>query len=353
MYIPVTDKNSIRLIGRFAIIENGFDFKSETEAITTCPGSIIEMSFKGTYAILHFDTVFNVDPAPHLWIKVDGGAAVECPVDKYLRIHADTDDIHQVEIIFKSSSEEYSRWHRRLVSKIGFCGFEAEQGGQLPENNKKTIEFLGDSITEGVLLDEDYRKTLLADTETYRRAMGVYQNRQEDQYNRVYQDDAASTYAFLTAKKLSLNPRIMAYGGLGVTREANGGVPPAPFAYPYYFDGMPIDYAPADYIVMNYGTNDRWTKDKSSVINEYVKLMDIVRNYNPKAKLIVLSPFCGAFSEEFRIMVAGYNSRNNTDIIFIDGSGIIPPDPIHPTREGHKILAEKLYVILNDKFKVR
>lgn len=348
MFVKCTDTKAVRLTGRWSVLNTTWDFKDNETAVTTAPGAIIELAFSGDFAILHFDTVFNVQPYPHLWISVDGGAMVETPLYDYIRVNAADKGEHNIKIIFKSSTEEYSRWHRRLVNKVGFRGFEAEAAGTLTPDNRKVIEFLGDSITEGVLADEEYRVVFRGSIDEYNNARNKYMNRQLDQENRVSQDDSAATYAFLTAENLNLRPRIMAYGGIGVTCGANGGVPNAREAYMYYFHGQPIDYPPADYILLNYGTNDRREKEKENVVKAYIEMLDIVIKYNPKAKIIVLSPFCNVFADEFGNMVKEYNEKNNKDILFINGSGIIPVEPIHPTREGHKIVANYLTKILKE-----
>ena len=90
------------------------------------------------------------------------------------------------------------RWYQPLIGKISFCGFEAEKEGTLPMDFRKTIEFIGDSITEGVLVGEDYRVDSF------------------EQLNRVYQDDAMATYAYKTALALNLKPVIMGYGATGI-----------------------------------------------------------------------------------------------------------------------------------------
>ena len=95
-------------------------------ATTTAPGGMIEIALQGENAILHFDIKTNQHPYPHLWIKVDNGAKIEVPLDRYLRIETDTDENHLVTIIFKGAVEMQHRWYPPLIGKVSFCGFEAE-----------------------------------------------------------------------------------------------------------------------------------------------------------------------------------------------------------------------------------
>ena len=107
-----------------------------------------------------------------------------------------------------------------MIGKVSFCGFEAEQEGVLPDNFPETIEFIGDSITEGVLVDEEYK----ADS--------------SDQPNRVYQDDVTATYAYKTAQALNLKPTIMGYGATGITCAGQGAVPRVRECYSFYYHNL-------------------------------------------------------------------------------------------------------------------
>ena len=71
---------------------------------------------------------------------------------------------------------------------------------------------------------------------------------------------------------------------------------------------------------------------------------------NPESKIISLSAFCGAFHEELGEFINEYNKKNNTNIFFIDSNGWVPVEPLHPNREGHKTIAEKLVEILAKQF---
>ena len=66
---------------------------------------------------------------------------------------------------------------------------------------------------------------------------------------------------------------------------------------------------------------------------------------NPTSKIISLSAFCGAFHEELGEFIKEYNKKNNVDIFYIDSNGWVPVEPLHPNREGHKIIADKLVEI--------
>ncbi len=310
-----TDSSSIRFTGRW--------FKEENGSVTaTAPGSMAEIAFYGNMAVLHFDVMTNREPYGHLWVSVDNGARVEVPLCEYIRVNAQSLGVHIIEIIYKSASEIHHRWYQPLEGKVTFLGYEADGEGQLPEDNRKIIEFIGDSITEGVAIDTEYRPF-----EFY-------------QWNRPHQDDSAATYAFLTAKNLNLRPVIMGYGSVGITKSGCGAVPKAEESYPYCFDNAPYR-DDADYIVINHGANDSGACEKD-YISGYLRLIDLIRKNNTKAKIIVLSAFCGVFDEELGIAIQKYNAERNENIYFISSKGWAIDERLHPGRDGHIALAEKL-----------
>lgn len=317
---------SIRLTGRW-------DTSNPAFAETTNPGSYIEFAFSGRMALAIFDIEGNnADPRLHLWIEVDGGARIESVIDRYLRIVAPTDGVHLCRIIFKSSTEVHRRWFAPLQNKISFVGIDTETPISLPADERKTIEFVGDSITEGVLIDTDFA--------------GESQNLfPAESYNRVYQDDACATYAWLTAEALDLRPIVMGYGAVGVTKSGQGRVPAAPLAYPYNFDGSPITRPEPNFILINHGANDRKVSSEE-YLAAYGALLDTVRALNPNAKILSLSAFCGAHHEALGSFIEEYNASHGDDIFFIDSTGWIAPEPLHPMRDGHRTIAEHLAKIL-------
>lgn len=315
MFLDIKSK-AIRFTGRW-------DTNGDC-AITTAPGGMIEVAYKGKAAVLKFNTEMNMQPYPHLWIQVDGGAKVETAVDRVIRIEAPEDGNHVIKVIYKSAVEIQHRWYGPLIGKLCFTGAEVYgEEGELPEDNRKIIEFIGDSITEGVLIDE------------------FYHFEQYDQFNRPVQDDSTATYAYLTAMALGMKPVIMGYGAVGVTHGGCGSVPKAADAYPYNFAGSKAKAQGSDIIVINHGANDAWGTEEA-YISEYKNLLDVVRKVNPESKIVVLSAFYGVYPEALKALVEKYNSENGDSIKFIDTKGWIPKEPLHPLRDGHRIVAENL-----------
>ena len=327
MNIPYTHE-SIRLTGRW-------DTRGPKAAVTTAPGSYLEFAFSGRTALARFDVAANAAPRLHLWLQLDGGACIEAPIDSYLRVAAPEEGDHVCRILYKGGTENDRRWFAPLTGKVSFLGVQAEQPLPLPADERPVIEFVGDSITEGVLIDTDFPAP--GDVVSY-----------IDQNNRIYQDDACATYAWLTAQALHLRPIIMGYGAVGVTRAGMGQVPAAAIAYPQNFDGSPITHSgQVNCVVINHGANDR-SKPAEVYLEKYTELLDVVRAHQPQATIVALSAFCGAFHRELGEGIAAYNAKNSCHVRFIDTNGWIPAEPLHPMRGGHRIVAEHLIPLLRE-----
>lgn len=328
MFIPYTHE-SIRLTGRW-------DVSSPECAVATATGSYLEFCFEGTLAVARFDIDRNFQPFLHLWVQIDGGSKVEASIDRYIRIQTDTFGVHICRIIYKGGTEASGRWYQPLQGKVTFLGVQTERPVAIPPDDRPIIEFIGDSITEGVLIDTDYH-------EGARMAFPI------GQLNRCYLDDVCATYAWLTAEKLDLRPVFMGYGAVGVTRKGCSDVPAAPKSYLYNFDGSPITYTPGQFVVINHGAND-WEASPEIYQKSYSELLDLVRRRNPNAIIVALSAFCGNQKTALEELIPRYNAEKQADVRFINGSEWIPPEPLHPERSGHRIVAEHLAPLLREIF---
>ena len=328
MFVSYTHE-SIRLTGRWD--------KSEKAATATTAGAYVEFCFEGNMAVARFDTETNFFPPLHIWIQIDGGDMTEAAIDRFLRIQTKDSGLHVCRIIYKGSTEEARRWTAPLAGKVTFLGVQTDKPVAIAPDERPTVEFVGDSITEGVGIDMDY----------FEGGEPAYLL---DQLNRPHQDDACATYAWLTAEALNLRPIIMGYGAVGTTKAGCGGVPKAQEAYPYNFEGSPITHPSADLIVINHGANDR-KKGAEEYVAGYRVLLDVIRERNPHSEIVALSPFCGAFISELGELVESYNRERGDRIHFINGGEWISPDPLHPTREGHRTVAEHLAPLLGEILK--
>lgn len=141
----------------------------------------------------------------------------------------------------------------------------------------------------------------------------------------------------------------MGYGCLGITGKGAGGVPIVSKSYGYYSDGYEMESINADFIVLNHGTNDRGA-EVEDFKKGYYEFLKILRDRNKKAKIISLTPFSGCLSKEIKESVEKYNSDFSDDVFYIDSTGWVSPEPLHPTRNAHKVISEKLSEILKEQF---
>ncbi len=317
------DNGNIRYTGRWA---NEGRFMTATNT-----GSYIELAFEGEMLLLKFDENTNKAPFPHLYIQIDGGVMQETPVDNYIRFLC-CEGKHIARIILKSNIEGYSRFLLPLRAAVNFCGFYADDICELAPDDRRTVEFVGDSITEGILIDADYCKGSLPPYDI-------------DMLTRVYTTDVTATYAWRVSEMLNIRPYICGFGAVGVTRAGMGRVPAAARSYPYNFEGSPVTYPPCDFAVLNHGANDRG-HSAEEYLSCYGETLTLMRKRNPNAKIFALSAFCGSHREALREYIPRYNAENNDDVVFIDTTGWVPLEPLHPLRSGHKVIAEKLYEVL-------
>ncbi len=309
MFFTKEDK-SIRYVGRWY------------EGTATACGSFFEIYFKGDYIKLHFDCKYNRASAPHIWLCLDDGVMTESVTMPYLRLNTPEGE-HKLTVIYKGAVEMQHRWYQPLEGKVSLVGYEADEALIAPKGTKKVIEFVGDSITEGVQVDHENRIT-----------------DEDPQPNRAFEDDSTATYAWRSAQALGLEPVIMGYGAVGVNVSGCGAVPKATEAYPYCFDGAPISHHP-DYVFINHGTNDHFS-DKPTYEREYKRLIDIIFSHHPEATVICMKPFGSYHADSFPCVVEDYNRETGRKVHYIDTTGWNEGMSTHPTREGHKILGEKM-----------
>lgn len=315
---------SIRATGRWA---------SEGTRITaTACGSYFEIACEGEMIVLHFDMTDHIEPRPQLWVSVDGGPRIMSEVTPFLRVQFADGGRHEIKVIIKSTKEMANRWSAPLQSKVCFKGYDADAPAVPTPDGRKVIEFVGDSITEGVLVDDGYE---------------YYPDEIE---NRPYVDDSCGTYAWQTAERLDLRPIICGYGAVGTFRTGCGSVPRVGLSYPYCFEGKPIEYGHPDYIVINHTTNDQsWSAEE--VEESYFELLNVISSVHPDAKMFAMTPFLGCFDSSIRNAVERFAALGKNEIHHVSTAGWIPREPTHPNRAGHRLAAERLTEALKEYIK--
>ncbi len=115
---------------------------------------------------------------------------------------------------------------------------------------------------------------------------------------------------------------------------------------------------PVDVFVLELGGNDGLRGvDLSTTKDNLQKIIDKVREKYPDATIVLagmqVPPNLGQeYTEEFREMYPELAEKNNTELVpfLLEGVGgnkeLNQSDGIHPTAEGHKVLAENIWEVL-------
>lgn len=190
---------------------------------------------------------------------------------------------------------------------------EVSEETEVATNNTKSILFFGDSLTAGLGIDTD-------------EAFPAIIQRRIDSLQLPYQVINAGLSGETTAS--------------GKNRVS-------------WILNQPIDV-----FVLELGANDGLrgipiTETKSNL----QAIIDTVKEKNPKAQIILtgmqIPPNMGPeYTEEFKNVFPELADKNNIQLIpfLLENVGGIPElnqqDGIHPTAEGHQILAENVWVVL-------
>jgi len=307
-----------------------------TGAVTVNTGSTIHARFEGTHITLHFTTAQYSHQFPTLWLQVDEGEwKVVRPLEE-LRISptALPTGSHVVRLVVKGFREWENRWDTPLVGSVVFRGVTPDVGTRLlpaPERPPKLVEFLGDSITEGVLvLNTGPRET--------------WTREGWPQFS-----DGRRSWAYQSALLAGAEPRTVGFGRLGLSINANGGVPPALHSFPFVYSGAPIDKTRLpDAVVINMGTNDGQRVSGEVFGPLYRAYLETIRKTYPLAQILSLRPFNGAHATVIEGVV---RELHDSKIRYVDTTGWIDPekhttDKVHLNLEGNRVAAEKVAAIL-------
>jgi lysophospholipase L1-like esterase len=201
------------------------------------------------------------------------------------------------------------------------------------------IEYVGDSITEGVLV--------LSPGPEARRERGRW-----PQYS-----DGRRTWAYESALALGAEPRIAGFGRLGLTIHGNGGVPPGAYSFAFVYAGAPIDKSRLpDAVVVNMGTNDRRAPGEvfAPLYRQYV---ETIRREYPGTAIFCMQPFAGSHGDVIERVVEGLRQAGDRAVHYVSTSGWIDvqahtTDRLHLNLEGNRIAAEKLVPILKRELRI-
>jgi lysophospholipase L1-like esterase len=296
-------------------------------------GSQFQARFSGDRIVLRFDTRDYPHEPPQLWVRLDEHPWQAFQVAPTIELTPEPPhSSHRLQVVFKGAREWDHRWQTPLQTAVILTGLGLVPGGELlepPPLPRLRIEFLGDSITEGVLLHRLDRPFPEAWPERADGRLG---------------------YAFQTGERLGADSRVVGFGRLGVTIEGNGGVPPAPDAFAWICAGVPKDDWKPHIVVINQGTNDGGVPSER-FRPAYDRYLAVVRAGYPDAWIFALRPFNGAHTDDIRTLVEARSAGGDARLRFVDTTGWIDPerdttDGLHPNLSGHRRAAEQLEALL-------
>lgn len=315
-------RGTIRLMGRWDA--SG----APTRIVAVNPGSSFEFRYEGTKCVVHFDRSGNKPPLPQLWVEFDG---------EWSKHAVDRDELvlgegakpgrHRAWVVVKALDEHQARWKPPLVAALVLAGIEVPDGQLLapPRRRKLLLEAIGDSITEGVL---------------------AVRGGKLEEWTEIA--DARATSAFQTALALGAEPRLIGFGRQGITVEGNGGVPPAPLAYPFVYEGVPAVELPADVVVINQGGNDSRVPN---IENGYLNLIRQARKRNPKAAIFCVVPYPQTHAASVERAAAAARKEGDANVHFVATASWLDrrtdtTEGVHPNTEGHEKAANQLTEVI-------
>lgn len=296
------------------------------EAVTVNSGSRILCAFTGTSVSGLFRTEGITSPA-QIWVRLDDGTPQRFAVNSG-SIDFSPQPLgagrHRLELDVKDVDERVNRWIPPLQAALEFDGLALGAGGRMvksPLPGKLRMEFYGDSITQGVRIDN--------------MAIGPEGS------------DGTKDYAFLTAVAFSALHNQVGFGRQGIIRTGNGNVPPAADSFGWNFKGSPDDPAfVPQVVVVNQGTNDGGYPS-AQFEPAYRAYIAEIRNRYRKAAILCLRPFGGFHADDIRQAVT---DLGDSRIFYVDTTGWLDPadyiDGIHPNAAGHVKAALRLVEVI-------
>src|SRR4051794_29731833 len=297
---------------------------SGPRATTVNSGSRIALRFTGDRLVGLFDVSTITNP-PQIYVRIDGGRRALYWVDRpSITLAAGLGGgVHTADIAVKDVDERANRWVPPLQSGLIVTGFRLDTLRRAPRDPGPRMEFLGDSITQGV------------------RTVGPQIGPRGA--------DATKDYAWLVGRAFRANFHQVGFGAQGILRAGGGQVPPAPAAFGLNFAGSPARETPAPRaVVVNQGTNDALNGiSAASFQPAYESYLRQLRTAWPRAWIFAMRPFGGYYATQIAAAVRDLNDRR---IVYVDTSGWLAPDEfmdgLHPTYAGHTAVAARLERII-------
>jgi lysophospholipase L1-like esterase len=295
-------------------------------AITVNTGSHVVAQFSGIAIAARFDVSLNQAPIPTLAWRVDQGTWQEGELAASVSLGTGlTSGTHEVLVMVRGLNENQNRWSPPLISSITFLGFEVT-GGALQSSarlQRTKIEFLGDSITEGI--------------NVWTAVNG--------QTTPCWRSDGRIAFPSQTAQALAAEWRQVGFGRQGLLIVGNGGVPTANDSFNFIYRDVPRDSWQPDMVVLNEGTNDG-SAAAAPFRTAFTAYVATIRRGYPGAKIVAMRPFNGSQAAPIKAEVDARTAAGDLRIFYVDTTGWLAAadftDGLHPNAQGSAKAAQSL-----------
>ena len=283
----------------------------ETAWVTVNQGAMIHFRTEGAEsAKLRFTEISRLETPYYAYI-VDGGEPVRKKITDGSILLPDRGK-HEICVVIDGITEREDKWYGEIG--VAFHGIECDGRVRGTAPKQKTILFIGDSITEGIMTLSDH-------------AVSDY-------------NSATHSFPWYTAKNLDAEPYFVGFGGSGIVAE--GSFQTNSVALDYYSVSRPIpesDMPDCSLAVINTGTNDHGVE--SDVFTEgYRELLLKVHDRYPDAKVVCMIPFNQSHAGDIRSAAKDYSWCH---IVETEGWEISYSDEgLHPDAAGSKVIGDNL-----------
>ncbi len=288
--------------------------------VTLNDGAMIYFEVKGTDTLdVHFLEITAL-ATPYYAYVIDDGEPVRQLITES-RIDLPDDKEHRITIVVDGMTEFEDKWNGEIG--VAFTGVDCGSGeikGFRPE--KKRIIFIGDSITEGVLV---------LNTEGNSNS-----------------NSATHSFPWYTARLLDAEPYFIGYGATGIFMTGSFSRCTDMLDYLSATRYISKENIPAcDMAVINMGTNDHEI-DGEMFVYGYREILLKLHDRYPDIKIFCMIPFSQLHSEDIRRAAEEYPwcvvvETAEWDITYTDG--------IHPDAAGAGQVGERLAEVIAEETK--
>ncbi len=324
-----------------AIYMNGrIDTADPTQPRLSGAGAYIKFTFKGIFCDMLLQDENLDNKHNYIAIELDGsyrGRMVLNAGQKVYRVADQLNDAEHALLLCKATEAQ--------IGYIAFEGIRCREILPLESQPSRKIEFIGNSITCGMGVDESDKPC--GSGEWY------------DQHNAYF------AYGPLIANELNADWFLSSVSGIGITRNWNSPGPTMPEVYNSIYLNKDSNalwnfsrYIP-DLVSVCLGTNDfsdgdgktvRTELDSAQFVNDYTHFLKLIRRFYPEAQICCLSS--PTLSGEKAIKLVRYlraviesmqSNVNDAKIhLFVFSRAYTNGCSWHPNKHDHELMAEEL-----------